>query len=91
MTINKAALSTLRAAKQKQIDQRNPVNKIIEMINYFHSIDTMDATSMEKELAKVELKEMIHKKTLDFSPSLRKRIANGLKNKNTWEMIRHDF
>lgn len=87
MTINRGALSSLRESRQKELDKRNPLVVLTQLVNYYHSIDLMEGTDAEKQWAKDRLYKKISDKMFEarISRPTRSKIFASLKNKRIWE------
>lgn len=90
--INSYNKHTMGNAKEKRInyeEKKNPIVKIIRLVNQYHSIDLIEyATKEEKEWAKQRLYKQIMGVLNHCSSDIRGQIKASIRNKDIWEMTR---
>ena len=84
------AMSNAAAKERKAYNQekKNPLQKVIRLINQFWSIDQMYASSEEKLWAKERLEQQIQGITRHLSKDIHGSIKASLKSKAVWESTR---
>ncbi|MBT8449853.1 MAG: hypothetical protein KJO69_09195 [Gammaproteobacteria bacterium] len=75
--------------KQVQRKERDPLQRIVTLMNQYHSIDLMDGTRAEKEWAKERLETQIKKLANHISTHVKGDIFLSLKSKANWERVRN--
>lgn len=88
MKPNKNQISEKNERKTAFLERKNPIIRIVYLVNQYHSIDLMEATKEEKEWAKERLSEEIRLASHTVSPSTRGLIRSCMKNKDLWETTR---
>lgn len=84
------ALSSANAKERRSHweEKKNPLLKIVRLMNQYHSIDLMYATPEEKEWAKSRLEDQIMGILRHTSPSIHGRIKASFKSKAVWDETR---
>jgi len=81
-------------AKEKQIhreEKRNPLQKIIRLINEYYAIDLMYGTPEEKKWAKDRLHRQVMGVMNYVSEDTHASIKASLKSKDIWELTREKY
>lgn len=91
MEFNKYSLSNLRYMKEQTKERKNPIVRLVRLINQYHSIDSMDGTQDEKQWAKERLKKEIKKESKYVGKNFSNRISAFLNNREIWEEERKKF
>ena len=85
--MNNKQLYQQRVIRRKERD--NPLEKILQLMNQYHSIDLMEATVEEKDWAKERLYKRIMGIARHCSKDMQGTIKASLKNKLLWEATRN--
>lgn len=89
--INRNIVSNYRESKAFFAEKKNPLLRISKLINQFHSIDLMYATTEEKEWAKKRLRFTITKISEGMNDSMQSIIRISINNKQYWESVRENL
>ena len=68
---------------------KDPLQKIVTLMNQYWSIDLMEATRKEKDWAKERLAKQIKGLSNHISPQIKGDIHASLHNKDLWNMTRN--
>ena len=87
MNFNKFSISDNKEKKQYKMDKYNPSQKLLFLLNLYHSIDLKHLNSSDKEEAKRMIKKEVAKLYKFFGDSHVTSIKLSLTNREYW----HDF
>lgn len=72
----------------RNMERKNPLQKIVRLINQYWSIDLLHGTKEEKDWAKKRLYGYVMKELRNVSPDIHGQIKASLTNKDIWESTR---
>ena len=85
---------SMGVAREKQVyreEKRNPLQKIVRLINEYYAIDLMHGTPEEKKWAKDRLHSQIMGVMNHVSPDTHVSLKASLKSKDIWEQTREKY
>jgi len=88
MSKNPLQIAQAKERQSKNYDRKNPLMKIITMMNQYHSIDKMYASKEEKDWAKDRLKSEITHILKFHSSDIHGRIKASFHSIEIWEETR---
>ena len=89
---NKHSNSNAKGKRVSYAERNDPLQKLIRIINQYHSIDLIEhATNEEKNWAKERLYKDIIYTLKSCSSDIQGRIKASIKNKSIWENVRDDL
>ena len=88
-TNNRHVVSNTKERNANFQEKRNPVQKIVRLINQYWSIDQMYATAKEKQWAKSRLEGDIKKLAKNLGNTFKSTINNSLRSRSVWEDSRN--
>lgn len=88
MTTKSLSNAYAKERKTYYIEKKNPLLKIVTLMNNYHAIDSMYATPEEKQWAKDRLETQILGILKHTSKSIHGSVKASFKNKALWEETR---
>ena len=93
MIYNRHMLSNVRGHHEFITEKKFPIEKIKREMNFYHSIDAMDATPKEKQWAKKRLSRRLNN-MIDYeieNESTKIQLKASIKSKDLWMKFRDSF